>query len=333
MATQGQLANLKPAANTNTLFYSSPIDSSASTVLTVANDGTASTYAVAVKHYDQRLVLDASTYKLHKGDLVSNYRFDLNTNFDSTASITAGTLITSADKEKTAKFESFYVPDFTEVFVKAFAIRVVTLQSVTGGDFAVGNTLTIGTAPNTSTAVVYDVTTDEELGTTTVKIGPTTLNGTGGGSGTSGEFADGDVLSNGTASGTIASGAASDYSTSTYNFTIQIQNPAGTASRSFSILVRSKYIGYTCVTTNGEGQTGSATAPSGHYYTRVDFKSYGTPGGSCPNFNIGNCHSANANISLPTQSFSIGSNNSTWGDPCPGVAKYLRLKLSYGPNI
>ena len=206
MATQGQLANLKPAANTNTLFYSSPIDSSASTVLTVANDGTASTYAVAVKHYDQRLVLDASTYKLHKGDLVSNYRFDLNANFDSTASITAGTVLTSADREKTAKFESFYVPDFTEVFVKAFAIRVVTLQSVSGGSFAVGNTLTIGTAPNTSTAVVYDVTTDEELGTTTVKIGPTTVNGTGGGSGTSGEFADGDVLSNGTASGTIASG-------------------------------------------------------------------------------------------------------------------------------
>ena len=206
MATQGQLANSKPAANTNTLLYSSPIDSSASTVLTVANDGTGSTWAAAIKHYDQRLVLDASTYKLHKGDLISNYRFLLNANFDSQASITAGTTITSADLEKTAKFESFYVPDFTEVFVKSFSMRIVTLQSVSGGSFAVGNTLTIGTAPNTSTAVVYDVTTDEELNTTTVKIGPTTLNGTGGGSGTSGEFADGDSLSNGAASGTIASG-------------------------------------------------------------------------------------------------------------------------------
>lgn len=228
MATQGQLANLKPAANTNTLFYSSPIDSSASTVLTVANDGTASTYSVAVKHYDQTLVLDASTYKLHKGDLISNYRFDLNAVFDNTASITAGTLLTSADKEKTARFESFFIPDFTEVFVKSFAVRALTLQSVSGGAFAVGDTLTVGTAPNTSTATVFDRTTDEELGTTTLKVGPTTVNGTGGGSGTSGEFADGDVLSNGTASGTIASGgigtAANEYvfSTTTSGGTYQM---------------------------------------------------------------------------------------------------------------
>ena len=187
----------------------------------------------------------------------------------------------------------------------------------------------------TSSGQVADKYTTENVGTITIST-VSYVNLTGA-SVTSGSLPSGLSLStsgtNVRITGTIASGAASDYSTSTYNFTIQIQNPAGTAERSFSILVRSKYIGYSCVTTNGEGQTASATAPNNHYFTRVDFKSYGTPGGSCPNFNIGGCHSANANISLPTQSFSIGSNNSTWGDPCQGVAKYLRLKLSYGPNI
>ena len=46
MANQGQLAQSKPSGATNTLFYSAPIDASASTVLTVtvANDGSGSTY-------------------------------------------------------------------------------------------------------------------------------------------------------------------------------------------------------------------------------------------------------------------------------------------------
>ena len=42
MANQGLLAQNKPAANTNTLLYGSAIDKSASTMVNVANDGTAS---------------------------------------------------------------------------------------------------------------------------------------------------------------------------------------------------------------------------------------------------------------------------------------------------
>ena len=61
MADQGILAQSKPAAATNTLLYSAPIDQSASTILNVANDGTGAAYDVAVKNYDQKLTLDAST--------------------------------------------------------------------------------------------------------------------------------------------------------------------------------------------------------------------------------------------------------------------------------
>ena len=78
MANQGILAQLKPSANTNTVLYSAPIDSSASAVLTVANDGTGSAYKVGLKNYDQKLTLDASTYLLHKGDAI-DYRFTVNT--------------------------------------------------------------------------------------------------------------------------------------------------------------------------------------------------------------------------------------------------------------
>ena len=50
-------AQSKPAGTTNTLLYSAPIDKSASAVLTIANDGTGSTYDVAIKDYDQKLVV------------------------------------------------------------------------------------------------------------------------------------------------------------------------------------------------------------------------------------------------------------------------------------
>ena len=51
MATQGLLAQLKPTANTDTILYEGPVDSSASTQLTIANDGTGSAYDVAIKDY------------------------------------------------------------------------------------------------------------------------------------------------------------------------------------------------------------------------------------------------------------------------------------------
>ena len=210
MADQGLLGQSKPAATTNTVLYSAPIDSSASAVLTIANDGTGAAYDIGIKDYDQKLTLDASTYKLHKGDVITGYRFALGTPFPASASLAAGTLLTADDKESTAKFESFYIPAFTEIDVRTRAIRIVTVES-TSGTFAVGETFSTGTAPNATTAVVYGVIAGQ--GSVSIYIGPSTINGSGA------EFADGDsVSSTGGATGTISTGGIG---TASNEFTLQ----------------------------------------------------------------------------------------------------------------
>ncbi len=214
MADQGLLAQSKPGANTNTLLYSAPVDKSASTVLTVANDGTGSAYKVGIKDYDQKLTLDASTYRLHKGDLVTGYKVTVNNAMDSTSGFTGGSLITSDDSEKTFYFESFAVPDVTTWYVKTESIRQVTLESVTG-TFVVGGTLSTGTSPDDTTAVIYGV-----VGTI-LYIGPSTINGSGA------EFADGNSVSSGAASGTISSGGIG---TASNDFIISTTTAGGTYS-------------------------------------------------------------------------------------------------------
>ena len=53
------------------MLYDAPVDQSASAVLTISNDGTGAAYDVAIKDYDQNLTLDATTYKLHRGDVIT----------------------------------------------------------------------------------------------------------------------------------------------------------------------------------------------------------------------------------------------------------------------
>ena len=199
MAKQGILAKSKPSGATNTLLYSAPIDSSASTVLTVNEQGgSGTTYDVALNNYDQKMTLGSSNYLLHEGDVVTGYRVTLNTPLPASAGLNAGTLLTSSSGEKTFKFESFYLPAFTEVVVKVKAIRALTLES-TSGTFAVGETFSTGTAPNATTATIFAAA--EGSGTYTVYIGPSTINGSGA------EFAAGDsVSSSGSATGTISTG-------------------------------------------------------------------------------------------------------------------------------
>ena len=194
MANQGLLGQLKPGAATNALLYGAPIDSSASAVLTIANDGTGSTYDVALKDYDQKLTVDGSSYLLHEGDLITGYKFTVGTPISTTQGFEATLELDSDDGEKSLRFESFFVPSFTEVFVKSVSIRQVTVESVTG-NFAVGETLSTGTSPNDTTAVIYAV-----VGSV-LYIGPSTINGSGV------EFAEGDTLSStGGAGGTISVG-------------------------------------------------------------------------------------------------------------------------------
>ena len=193
MADQGLLGQAKPAGTTNTVLYSAPADQSASAVLTIANDGTGAAYDVALKDYDQKLTLDASTYKLHEGDIISGYRFTVGTPISSNAGFQPGQQFTSTDGEKKFKFESFYIPTTTSVFVKDIAIRQITLESITGTP-AVGDTLTKGAGGNTTTATVY------AYKNNIVHIGPSTINGSGA------EFADGDSVTSGSATGTVSTG-------------------------------------------------------------------------------------------------------------------------------
>lgn len=198
MADQGILAQSKPAAATNTVLYSAPIDASASTVLTIANDGTGSAYDVAVKDYDQKLTLDASTYKLHEGDRITAYRVEVDQAITLAAGFQGKQLISTEDGEKSFKFETFYKPQFTEIFVKSISIRAITLESVTG-DFEVGDTISKGTSPDDTTAVVYEV--NQGSGSTILYIGPSTLNGAG----TEFVASDGITATSG-ATGTISTG-------------------------------------------------------------------------------------------------------------------------------
>ena len=199
MAKQGLLASAKPSGATNTVLYEAPIDATASTVLSVTEQGgSGTTFDVAVKVYDQHLVVGASTYKLHKGDVVTGYRFDLGTAVGADQGLQANQALVSADGEKTAVFESFYIPPFTEIVVKSKAIRSVAVESVTG-TFAVGNTISKGSGGNTSVATIFAVASGS--GGSTLYIGPSTLNGSGS------EFVAGDsITASGGATGTISSG-------------------------------------------------------------------------------------------------------------------------------
>ena len=193
MADQGLLGQAKPAGTTNTVLYSAPVNQSASAVLTIANDGTGAAYDVAIKDFDQKLTLDASTYKLHEGDIISGYRFTVGTPISSNAGFQPGQQFTSTDGEKKFRFESFYIPTFTSVFVKDVAVRPITVESLSGTP-AVGDTLTKGTGGNTTTATVYFYKNN------IIYVGPSTINGSGS------EFAAGDSVTSGSATATVSSG-------------------------------------------------------------------------------------------------------------------------------
>ena len=176
MAKSGILGQSKPAATTNTILYKAPIDKSASAVLTIANDGTGAAYDVALKDYDQDLTMDASTYLFHEGDVVTNHRFTLDQNFTTSTPISPGDTITSADAEKKAKFHGFYIPEFTTINVKTEDLTIITTESQSG-DFNLGDTISKGTSPDDTTAILYD--TYISGSNRILIVGPRTINGSG----------------------------------------------------------------------------------------------------------------------------------------------------------
>jgi hypothetical protein len=80
----------------------------------------------------------------------------------------------------------------------------------------------------------------------------------------------------------------------------------------------------------------SLSAPAGSAFINVKFASYGSPGGTAPNFTIGACHAFNSR-SVTTSLLgsniatipSTGSFNNTFGDPCYGVVKLYNVVVTY----
>ena len=160
MATlTGKLASAKPSSATSTVLYRAPIDSAASGVLTVNNQAAAaaSNIKIGVKNYDQRLVVDASTYKLHAGDVITNktITFDaqIPTLINQQNTFTPGLKVTSLDGEKSFRWESYFVPTSTDFYIKRLDIIQYTTDSETGV-FQIGETVT---ASGSRTAVIYDI--------------------------------------------------------------------------------------------------------------------------------------------------------------------------------
>ena len=190
----GILGSTKP--NGSALLYRAPVDSSVSAVINVANDGTGAAYSVGLKRYDQRLNLDADTYVFNEGYVVSNYKISTTTPIPAGAA--PGSILQSVDGISTAKFNKYVIPALTTIYVKDVEVKRLTLESVSGS-INVGDTLTLGTSPDETTALVYEVFTS---GANTIAvIGPEVVNGAGA------NFADGDILSaTSGGNGTISSG-------------------------------------------------------------------------------------------------------------------------------
>ena len=91
--------------------------------------------------------------------------------------------------------------------------------------------------------------------------------------------------------------------------------------------------GVICATVT-EYNSAVLTAPAGTAFTRVNFASYGTPTGTCPDFVIGSCHAVNSQAIaegylLGNNSASIPAGNWIFGEPCPNTAKQLYIAASY----
>lgn len=103
-------------------------------------------------------------------------------------------------------------------------------------------------------------------------------------------------------------------------------------SNIFASPARAGYTGTQQGTAN-EGSSITLTPPVGSKYTSVLFASYGNPNTST--FVTGACNAANSSSIVAgyfigqTTAVTIGSNNTVFGDPCPGTGKTLAIRLAY----
>ena len=151
--TAGKLAGVANPT-TNTILYQSGGYQTASTVLHICNrTAGALTADVALRDYDQSLTLDAATYKYHEGNVVTGYYIDVDQNVTRGQSIGEGDTLTDATGEKSFKYHDTVPAGVQTINVKAVALTAITFEAQIGGTFAVGETITDGTA----SGYIYDV--------------------------------------------------------------------------------------------------------------------------------------------------------------------------------
>jgi gliding motility-associated-like protein len=116
----------------------------------------------------------------------------------------------------------------------------------------------------------------------------------------------------------------------------QLDNGSTDNTGIVSYMLTTSTAGTICATAN-ENENLTIAAPTGSIFTRVDFASYGTPGGSCGNFSLDSCHSVNSqsvvsSYLLNKNSASIPVANGTFGgDPCGNIGKRLYVSAFYEP--
>ncbi len=167
--TAGRLAAKKPGATTNTVLYRCPTTVTGSTVVNVCNQsGSAATYRMALRNYDQVLHLDgpesanggsASTYKFAKGNPISAYKLNLNPGYTYGDAL-PGTEFTTTNGA-TAKILDVFkdVADVT-YYTKVEEITSVALGAGSAaGTLVAGETITGATSGFTGTYRGGDITT------------------------------------------------------------------------------------------------------------------------------------------------------------------------------
>jgi len=82
--------------------------------------------------------------------------------------------------------------------------------------------------------------------------------------------------------------------------------------------------------TAAENTDVTVSCDAGETITGIAFASYGTAGGTSPDFTLGTCHAANSvdvvsSLCVGQSSCTIPATNATFGDPCSGTVKTLKV--------
>jgi hypothetical protein len=159
--TAGRLAAKKPGATTNTVLYRCPTTVTGSTVVNVCNQsGSAATYRMALRNYDQVLHLDgpesqnggsASTYKFAKGNPFSAYKLNLLPGYQY-ADALPGTEFTTTNGA-TAKILDVFIDKSDKYYytIVADVSDTALLADSQAGTFTGGETITGATSGFTGT--------------------------------------------------------------------------------------------------------------------------------------------------------------------------------------